>query len=199
MTVRAHIESSVDTLRGTAGFGFWNQPFVPNHRFNGLPQAAWFFFAPPPNNMHLALGIPGSGWKAATIDATRWQFLMMLPTAPIGLLLMRIQILYRLLWPIVQRSIGISECLLDPGLLSNSHTYTLGWLDNTVEFGIDGTIVHKSPIAPRGPLGFVAWIDNQYAVVTPQGSFKFGLASIENEQSLVLSEARLTTLTFGDE
>jgi hypothetical protein len=199
MTLQAHLEPNIDAMRGTAGFGFWNQPFVPNEKFNALPKAAWFFFAPPPNNMKLALNVLGSGWKAATIDVKKWQFLAMLPTAPIGFVLMRFPMLYRLLWPIAQRTLGVSECLLDTNLLSQPHTYAINWFKEYVEFKIDSTLVHKSPAAPRGRLGFVAWIDNQYAVVTPQGSFKFGLLDIKIEQSLVITKLKQGVFIGGDE
>ena len=33
-------------------------------------------------------------------------------------------------------------------------------------------MIAKKP--PTQPLGFVAWVDNQYAVVTPWGTVKFG-------------------------
>ena len=61
-------------IRGTAGFGFWNQLFVPGSRRLRPPQAIWFFFGSPPNNIALAHSVAGSGWKAATINARRWQF-----------------------------------------------------------------------------------------------------------------------------
>src|SRR5258705_5936519 len=72
-------------LVGTAGFGFWNHPFVPGERGVRLPKAVWFFFSAPPSNIHLAQDVAGPGWKTATIDATRWQFLALAPTAPVGM------------------------------------------------------------------------------------------------------------------
>jgi len=112
---------------------------------------------------------------------------------------MRIPMLYQLLWPIAQRAMGVSEYLLDLNLLTKPHTYTLDWLDDSLEFGIDGLVVHKSPVAPRGAMGFVAWIDNQYAIVKPQGSMSFGYASIQNEQSLILTDIKLQNLIMGDD
>jgi len=178
-------------LSGTAGFGFWNHPFVPGERGFRLPQAVWFFFSSPPSNMQLAHGVPGPGWKAATIDATRLSFLALLPTAPIGVLLMRIPALYRRLWPVGQRVIGVSEQLLDTALLTENHTYTLDWRADGVIFAVDGVTVHETPSAPRGPLGFIAWIDNQYAIVTPQGQLGFGLLPVEQEQALIIEHIRL--------
>ena len=184
-------EQSSDHLKGTAGFGFWNHPFVPGERGFRLPQAAWFFFSAPPSNMALAKGVPGPGWKAATINATRWPFLALLPTAPIGLLLTRIPALYQRLWPIGQRAIGVSEHLLDSTLLLEVHTYMLEWHINSVMFSIDGRTVHQTAAVLTGPLGFIAWIDNQYAIVTPQGRFGFGLVEVKDQQSLILESIRI--------
>ncbi len=189
LTVTARAETSSPLgLQGTAGFGFWNHPFSPGEYTLRFPKAAWFFFASPPNNMQLALDIPGAGWKAATLDATRPQFLALLPTAPLGFLLMRIPALYRRLWPIGQRALGVSEHLLDTSLLFQRHTYTLDWQPDSLTFAVDSVTVHQTPSAPRGALGFVAWIDNQYAVVTPQGHFGWGLIPTDHPQSLLLDE-----------
>jgi hypothetical protein len=193
MTVRAHFVS--EALRGTAGFGFWNHPFVPGERGVRLPQTAWFFFSAAPGNIMLAQGIPGTGWKAATLDATRPAFLLLAPGAPLGFLLMRVPAFYRRLWPLAQRAVGISECLLDPALLDSTHEYTLDWRRESLTFYVDGALMHRTPSAPRGPLGFIAWIDNQYAVVTPQGRFGFGVSSVEQEQALVLESVRVESMT----
>ena len=191
MTVTARALTT--NIIGTAGFGFWNQPFMPGQFRLRLPQAIWFFFGSPPNNMQLAQGIPGYGWKAATLNAQRWQFLALAPTTPLGILLMRIPALYDRLWPIGQGAIGVSEALLSPDLLTDWHTYTLDWQTNGVSFVVDGSIVHESPFSPGGPLGFVAWIDNQYAIVTPQGQFRFGLLPLVAEQTLQLKSVRIET------
>jgi hypothetical protein len=49
------------------------------------------------------------------------------------------------------------------------HEYGLDWQSANARFYVDGAMVLSVPDPPRGPLGFVAWIDNQYAVVTPRG------------------------------
>jgi hypothetical protein len=54
------------------------------------------------------------------------------------------------------------------------HTYVLEWQERGVSFRVDGQEVLNTPIAPIGPLGFVLWIDNQYAAFTPEGELKFG-------------------------
>lgn len=191
MRVRAWASHRADQLKGTAGFGFWNEPFVPIGRgLPRLPRAVWFFCASTSNDMALAKGVPGHGWKAATIDATRWPFLALIPFAPIGFLLMRIPALYRALWPVGQRALGVSEALL-PVELDEPHTYELTWQADSVTFQVDGETVLVSRSAPRGPLGFIAWIDNQYAVVTPQGRFRFGLIATSERQWLALDEIEI--------
>lgn len=192
MTIRARASLPADQLRGTAGFGFWNQPFVPGTRVSmRLPQAIWFFFSSPPNRMELAHGVGGPGWKAGMIDASRWQFLALAPTAPVGLLLMRFPSFYNTLWPVGQRALGVSEKMLDGALLAQSHTYTLDWQVGGATFSVDGEVVHEAPFSPRGALGFVAWLDNQYAIVTPQGNFGYGVIPVEREQSLILEYAKI--------
>jgi hypothetical protein len=191
MKVRARFEGDI---RGTAGFGFWNHPFAPHEKGVRLPQSLWYFFASPPNNIALAQGVPGCGWKAATLNAKRWQFLALLPTAPLGMLLMRVPALYSRLWSIGQRAIGVSEQLLDARLMEAVHTYTLEWRGDSAAFAIDDSVVHQVPFSPHGTLGFVAWIDNQYAIVTPQGQFGFGIVQTENEQRLVLEMVHIETV-----
>jgi hypothetical protein len=185
MTVTAWASAPAGELRGTAGFGFWNHPFSPDvRRFPRLPQAIWFFFAAPPSNMALAYGVPGFGWKAATIDATRPGALALAPLALPAVLLMRRPSLYATLWRRIQRRLNIGEHLLDGALLAEWHTYRIDWRRDGAAFAIDGATVYETPYAPRGAAGFVTWIDNQYAIVTPQGKLGFGIVPVEREQSL---------------
>jgi hypothetical protein len=190
LEVNAWAEGS---LHGTAGFGFWNHPFAPGERSFALPKAIWFFHGSPPNNMALAKGVPGYGWKTATFDAARWQFFTLLPTAPIGFLLMRSRPLYNLLWGIGQSAIGVSERLLDSSLLSEKHSYAIDWLPDEILFSVDEQVIHRAAVRIRGRLGFVAWVDNQYAVVTPQGNFGWGLVDVPESQTLYLDHLNIIT------
>jgi hypothetical protein len=194
LSARAWASHPVAELKGTAGFGFWNEPFVPaGKRLPRLPRAVWFFFGSPPSNMALAQGVPGCGWKAATFDATRWPFLALVPFAPVGFVLMRVPALYRRLWPLGQRALGVSEALL-PVDLAEPHDYELEWRADTAIFRVDGQQVLRAPTPPRGPLGFIAWIDNQYAVVTPQGRFRFGWIATTERQWLALDRIDIQPL-----
>jgi hypothetical protein len=182
-------------VRGTAGFGFWNHPFSPDMRgWPRLPQAAWFFYGSEPNEMPLAQGVPGHGWKAATLSAKRAAFLGLAPLAPVGFLLMRIPALYRRLWRVGQAAIAVRECLLDRRLMTRPTRYTLTWGVDQVTFAVNGEQVLHSPFRLGGSMGFIAWIDNQYAIVTPQGRFGWGLVDVPAAQTLTLEGLQLRKL-----
>ncbi len=182
MTVRARFSHPTGQLSGTAGFGFWNDPFMmTGARWPALPRALWFFYASPPSNMKLDLHAPGWGWKAATIDAGRWPFFLLAPIAPLAVPLMNIGPLYRALWPLGQRAIGVSEAVVAAEMTA-WHTYTIEWGTTRAHFAVDGQTVLDCDTPPRGPLGFVMWLDNQYAVVTPWGRFGYGLLDAPGRQ-----------------
>lgn len=191
LSITAWMDRPAAEVRGTAGFGFWNHPFVPGERGFRLPRAVWFFFASPPNDMRLAQDMPGHGWKVATFDALRPAFFGLLPTAPVGVLLMRIPALYRRLWPVGQRALGVSEKGLDLHLLAEPHRYTLDWQPHQVIFSLDGVVIHTAPVRVGGPLGFVVWMDTQYAIVTPQGQFGFGLLPVTATQTFLIRDVQI--------
>jgi len=174
MAVRARFSHPADQLSGTAGFGFWNDPLMmTGRRWPTLPRAIWFFYASTPSDMKLDLHTPGHGWKAATIDAARWPSYLLALTAPIAVLLMNVRSLYRVLWPIGQRAIGVSEASMHVDM-TEWHTYVLEWRAGSVRFDVDGGTVLACDTSPRGALGFVMWLDNQYLVVTPWGKLGYG-------------------------
>jgi hypothetical protein len=164
-------------LLGTAGFGFWNNPLAPLADGGpALPAAIWFFHAAPPSDLPLAAGVPGHGWKAACIDATQPAALAWAPLAPPVLLLNRWPWLAHRIWPRVQRALRIAEAPIAAST-ANWRSYSLEWRVGYARFAIDGATVLETDRSPRGPLGFVAWVDNQWAVATPQGRFGWGLTS----------------------
>jgi hypothetical protein len=190
LTVRARVSGP---LVGTAGFGFWNNPAALLGGRPALPAAIWFFHASPPSDMPLALGVPGHGWKVACIDATRPAALAWAPFAPPVLLLNRAPTLYRRIWPRVQRALSIAEAPI-PALGQDWHTCALEWRERSARFTIDGVVVFETDRVPRGPLGFVAWLDNQWAVVTPWGQFGWGLLETAEAQWMDLGSVRIEPL-----
>lgn len=177
MTVRARASG---VLSGTAGFGFWNNPFSPFGGWPAPPSAIWFFHAAPPSDMPLAGGVPGHGWKVATIDTARPAALALAPLALPVALLNRVPPLQRRVWPPLQRHLRIAEATIPP-LGAEWRCYTLEWLHNGARFLIDGESVLETACSPAGSLGFVAWIDNQWMVATPQGRFGWGLSNAQHE------------------
>ena len=180
--VPSEAEGPTARLRGTAGFGFWNDPLLmTGARMPSLPRALWFFYGSPPSNMKLDLNEPGYGWKAATIDALRPAALLLAPLAPLAVPLMNLQPLYRALWPPIQRALHVQEAavLVD---MTEWHTYSLEWGPARTRFSVDGESVLEDVPSPRGPLGFVMWLDNQYMVVTPWGRLGWGLLDVPGRQ-----------------
>ena len=197
LSVRARFSHPIDRLRGTAGFGFWNAAIAPNLSRLRPPQTVWFFFGGAPHDMPLARGVPGNGFKAAVLDTQRLAFFALLPTAPLGFLLMRIPAVYERLWPIAQRAIGAEERSLNDLDLTTFHTYSIDWRPTTVRFAVDGCDVLTTSTAPRGPLGFCMWIDNSYAVVTPTGRFAYGLSTEPAPQWLDVEAIEIRSQTTG--
>lgn len=55
------------------------------------------------------------------------------------------------------------------------HTYRIEWQLEKVEFLVDDQTLFESSQPPRGSLGLVIWVDNQYAAWTPEGRLGWGL------------------------
>lgn len=175
--LRARVSRS--DLQGTWGFGFWNDPFAVSiglrgaaRRLPALPNAAWFFHASPPNYLALRDDHPAVGFLAATFSAPNVPALLFAPALPF---------LSLLVWPAVARRLR----RLARGLVQESadsldvdttawHNYRLELRPDTVSFLVDGALKFESSITPRGPLGLVIWIDNQFAAFPPDGRLRFG-------------------------
>lgn len=184
LRLRARASHAAGELLGTAGFGFWNYPVAMPPR---PPRAIWFFYGSPPGDLPLAMGVPGSGWKAAVVDTGRPRALALAPLAPVAAALMRAPALYRGLYPPIQRAAGVAEALVRAPL-DEWHEYVIEWGARRSRFLVDGRVVLDEAPSPRGPLCFVAWVDNQYLVLTPQGRVRWGLLALPRRQWLELAE-----------
>ncbi|MEO7003082.1 MAG: hypothetical protein ABI068_14820 [Ktedonobacterales bacterium] len=188
------------SLRGTAGFGFWNYPLSITGAVLRLPDAIWFFASSPPSNMALVPGVPGWGWKAQVVHAHRFGALAA------GIPLAGAALRARLTgnnapaarW--MQRVTGAHEVSLtdapDPALadITRWHNYRIEWRREVARFFVDDVEALAVPQPPQGPLGFVAWIDNQYAIATPRGELGFGMLA-SGPEWLELDYLRITPLT----
>ena len=193
LTLHARFSHPADQLKGTAGFGFWNAPFGdPTVKRPALPQAVWFFFGSPPNNLPLNLQGAGQGWFASTLDATTAKAKWMIPLAPMVLLLNQNGRLRDKIWPWVRRRLGISFAPIDVDL-TTWNEYRLQWLESGCAFWVNGRLLLETPHSAQGPLAFVCWLDNQYMIVTNRGRLGWGMLTLEEPQWMEISHLKITT------
>lgn len=171
--------SSSNIHPGTWGFGLWNDPFSlsvglggGSRRFPALPNSAWFFFASEPNYLSLRDDLPAFGQHAAVFRSVNIHpallatFSLLLP----GLLIPSIgQTVRRLLREWIQQ---------DAVSLDHDATvwtqYKIQWGPEFTRFYVNNQLTLETQINPIGPLGFVLWIDNQYAAFPPNGRLAYG-------------------------
>lgn len=198
LTLEACFSHGADRLLGTAGFGFWNAPFAdPTMRWPALPQATWFFYGSAPTDLPLAATGPGRGWFAATLDAGTARALALAPFAPPLLLANQVGALHHRLWPRlwphIRRQLGISFAPV-AAPMDAWQTYELSWRRDGCDFRVNGRSLLAVPFSPRGPLGFVCWIDNQTMTLTADGRFHWGVLPIPEPQWMAVRGLQLTTL-----
>jgi hypothetical protein len=179
---------------GTLGFGFWNEPFSVTGAVAGTPNVAWFLYAAPPSDMALVPGVPGHGWKAATLNTGRLPGLLVAPAALAAIMLALLPGLGRPIMALARRFVTAHEALLDDVTLDAWHTYELEWRPDEAVFWVDGAERLRSPAPPSGPLGFVTWIDNQYAIASLDGRFGFGVKPVTEPQRLEIEALHLESL-----
>jgi hypothetical protein len=172
--------ASPKKIPGTWGFGLWNDPFgmailggTEMLRLPMLPNTAWFFFASQENYLSLRDDLPAQGGLAATFRSPQWHPLVLALGAPL-LPLLALRPTARLLRRLARRFVHQDTAALeiDP---SRWHDYRITWQAEDVQFQIDGSRVLQTHISPRGPLGLVIWLDNQYVAFTPQGRVRYGM------------------------
>jgi hypothetical protein len=191
LEVRARFSHPAGQLQGTAGFGFWNDPFLMTElQPPVLPRALWFFYSSPPSDMALATDIPGHGWKAACIDALHWRGVAALPLLGLALPALWSRRGQRALWPFFQHQFRIAEAEL-PVEMTEWRTYTLDWQPRWASFAVDKETVLQTDAPPAGPLGLVVWLDNQYLVARPTGELRSGVLARAGVQWMEINELRL--------
>lgn len=199
--LRIRLEARVigNDLRGTFGFGLWNDPFSFGFGPAGvskllpvLPNAAWFFYASPRNYLSLRDDQPGSGFHVKTfrsplipsvfslLAVSLLPFFFIRPTA---------RFMRRFLRTFIKedtKAIGVS--------IDQWHTYSLLWQENLVAFEVDGSLVFKTALSPKGKLGLVIWIDNQFFRFDPEGYLTMGYLETHSEQALEIRQLALSSL-----
>ena len=188
---------SAPDLKGTWGFGYWNDPFSAGFGAGGmrrvlpvLPNAAWFFYGSAPNHLSLREDSPGAGFHAKVFRSpllAAFLSLLALPIAPF------------LLWPATAWVLRCFARILvkeDAAALSvdvtELHHYQLCIRKQFVEFFVDHQSVFHTHLCPLGRLGVVIWIDNQYFKLTPEGELGLGFLSTSTSQVLDVQNLILT-------
>jgi hypothetical protein len=176
------------------GFGFWNDPFSLAFGQAGAarklpvpPRAVWFFYGSQPNDMVLSPPNPGWGWKAQTLTSPAVPGWLLAAPAAAAYVATKIPGLRQMIMGLALRALSCDEQSLESSM-DEWHTYEIHWKLDRITLMVDRICQLESSISPPGPLGFVAWIDNQYAVASPQGGLRFGIIPTEAEQSLMLQD-----------
>lgn len=183
LSLRARASS--DSVPGTWGFGMWNDPFGLSLGFGGnpfrlpaLPNAAWFFYASKENYLSFrdpstaphngsAQGVPANGFLAQTFRSPKFHPALI----PAGLALpFSHKATRKLLGGVIDED--AVSLRVD---VTRWHAYSLDWSPKRVLFQVDNLRVLESPVSPRGPLGVVIWLDNQYAAFHPSGKIEWGV------------------------
>jgi len=181
-TLRLACRVSEENLPGTWGFGLWNDPFSLSLGVQGsprrlpvLPNACWFFHASAENHLSFAPApTPANGFLAQVFSGARIPSGLFAPLTLASPFLLaqpvsrwaREKIAARLIRE-EAKSLGVET--------ARWHEYEIQWRENGVLFLLDGEILLQSQVIPRGPLGLVLWIDNQYAAWEPNGAMRAGL------------------------
>jgi hypothetical protein len=178
-TLNIRARASSQTIPGTWGFGLWNDPFSFSLGFGGgtrrmpaLPNAAWFFFASPPNHLVLQDDLPGAGNLVAAFRSR---------SLPVPVMMMSALVLPLLLIPSIARLLRrfgtrfVHQDAKHVNLeVTKWHNYFLLWEDDRLVFSIDGEPQLTTTISPHPPLGLVIWVDNQFLSFPPTGRFSYG-------------------------
>lgn len=194
ISLRLRAQASHASTPGTLGFGFWNDPFGLSfggvRRLPAPPEAIWFFYGSPLNDFTFAEGGSGHGWKAASLRSAAIPPALLLPAAAAAFLSSRLPLVGPTVVRSVKRKVAGAEAILSTPL-DEWHEYRLVWQTDAVQFEVDGELALDAPITSRGPLGFVAWIDNQYAVLSESRGIRFGVVPTEEPAWLEVADLEI--------
>lgn len=200
LRMRLRARSNLANPAGTLGFGFWNDPFSfalgqPGARLKlpASPQALWFFYASEHSQLGFSQGVPGNGWKAMSLTTPHLPAVLLAPAALAGLALSRIPVVRRPVMDLALRQARADEALLEAAL-DRWATYEILWGERKVEFRVDDDVVLTGERPPRGPLGFVVWIDNQFALASRDRGLRFGVVQPESAQELEIAKVAISSV-----
>ena len=180
-------------IPGTWGFGFWNDPFSFNIGIQGsgrrlpvLPDAVWFFFASPENHLSFENKKPAQGMLASVFASKTISPPLLVPGG-VFLPLAFFPPAGRLIRKFMSRLIQYDAARIEMNL-TDWHTYTIEFSREDIRYSIDEKFFFKTTCQPKGKMGFLIWIDNQYASFDPQGKIKFGTLASQREHWLEIRD-----------
>ena len=187
LTVRARFSHPAGELLGTAGFGFWNDPFDWSGKVEAPPNAIWFLYASPESDMAFVRGVRGHGWRAAFLNGGKADRV----TMAVSNALFRVPGVDKLGFAAAERVMGAAEFLLDEVDMTRWHEYRIEWGKAEAVFCVDAVEVFRAKNPPDVPLGFVAWVDNNAATMGPGKEFTFNRIAIPQSEWMELSYIRI--------
>lgn len=186
-------------LSGTWGFGFWNDPFTASlwikgagMRLPSLPNAAWFMYASPESQLTLQKSKRASGLLAAVFQAPLIPSPAFIPGyifLPLAFLPPVVRIAIKAAARIVRDEFKVVD--VDQ---TAWNSYRLDLHDDRVEFFLNDERRFQTTGAPRGRLGALVWIDNQYAGIDANGKIKAGALEIREPAWLEIKDWQITDL-----
>ncbi len=196
VTLSLKARVSAPDISGTWGFGFWNDPFSlslgfggGSRRFPALPNAAWFFYASHQNYLSFHGDLPANGFLAATFRSPAWPppiLALGVPALPFLIWKPTVRLLRRLARRVVHQD--AAQIDID---LTQWHQYSLNWQNNSVRFAVNGKVIFDTSVSPKASLGFVLWIDNQYAALSPVGGLGYGTLLTEEVSWLKVEDLQI--------
>jgi len=183
MNLRARVSGA--SLPGTWGFGLWNDPFGLSLGFGGnpfrlpcFPNAIWFFHASQENWLSFN-STPGNGFLAQSFRSPKIPSPLLALSGIFALPILATRFTRIFLRKLAGFFIRGDSVRLEVDQ-SQWHSYRLVWSLNRVICEVDEARVFESNVSPRPPLGYVIWIDNQFAAFTPDGKIGYGVLSNES-------------------
>lgn len=188
---------SSPSITGTWGFGLWNDPF--SFGFGGggmskflpvLPNAAWFFYGSRENALSLHDDQPGNGFHVKTFRSLLLPSLASLLTLPI-LPLLFFPGGVRLLRSLARVFIKEDGKQIEINV-NKWHAYRLSWGVSQTVFYVDDKPIFSTNLSPRGRLGTVIWIDNQFFHFDAHGKLGFGFLPIPENQWIQIRDLHIS-------
>lgn len=187
MTLKLDARLSSQSALGTWGFGLWNDPFSMGIGGGGrsrlmpvLPNAAWFFYGSSENYLTLREDQPANGFHAKTFRS---------PLLPSITTLLGIPFIPLAFWRTARRYLRLLGRVFvkEDGMnldfdVESWHVYQILLNESQVSFLVDNDPIFSTNIIPRGKLGIVIWIDNQYFRFDRSGKLDFGYLMVNEPQ-----------------